>query len=326
MNFLDSLGLNIKEPTVDDGPLGELANPILTLLQTNLWNAAFGGSGDGPETSSSTTSSSQTATENSHHPIPLMQWTQFRKHPLAGTSNFVEAHWLAIWRSTPRPILLLAEKGATIDEKELADLDKELFDTTKFARFDYRVTVLAYGDGAYGSIPLFKAGEPSRTSAPRGARTLGPIAAMERVPKAIPKKLDKNACSTSKIGLRIRKQNVKWLGCEETARPAYATLENDGQRIGGGYGSGLLKSLSLDPAAEGADGIITTIPQILTLWHVKASILYNTTTTDARIICDHHAIGYVTFAPGQVWRDTEPTIVVLQPAEGRWLKERLFWS
>jgi hypothetical protein len=51
-----------------------------------------------------------------------------------------------------------------------------------------------------------------------------------------------------------------------------------------------------------ADDLFNTAVQILGLWHVKASILSNVSSTDVRTIRNPEAIGYVTFAPRQVWR------------------------
>jgi hypothetical protein len=388
-----SEGTEESDGSSGDGPLGKLANPVPVPFQANLWNTAFklgqdgskgteesdGSSGDGPSVALST----QTVTNSAAGPsqeLPFMQWTRFREHPLASTSDFVEAYheailatyenlnveisvgsniasvslsgfvrkirdWLhrrdllAIWRSTPRTVLLPEEYGPNVDNRRLDALDKELFDTAKFAQFDTRLTTLTYGDGPYGSITLFRT-ESSNTRAPHGAQIVRPIAAMEHVPKAILVKMNDNVLPSSKTALRVKKQKVEWLSCEEKDRPVYAMLENNGEKIGQGYGHGLMKSLSIDPSGKSADGILATIQQMLALWHIKSSILCNVKSTNVRIIRDPAAIGYVTFAPGQVWRGVRilkgpdqmghetgnPRVVVLHPLSGGWLNEKLFWS
>jgi hypothetical protein len=151
--------------------------------------------------------------------------------------------------------------------------------------YDARLTTVVYGDGAYGSISTFECTDSYGAPKPNGIRTVRPVAAMARVPRAILAKVDANVQATRKTALRVRKQTVEWLGCEEKDKPRFAVLKNGGEKIGRGYGRGLVDSLSLDPAAGmESDGLLATVVQMLGLWHVKASVLSNVSSTDVRII------------------------------------------
>ena len=79
---------------------------------------------------------------------------------------------------------------------------------------------------------------------------------------------------------------------------------------------------------------------MLALWYIKSSILRNVNATDVRKIRSLEAIGYVTYAPGQVWRGVRslkgpdqtghesqnPRVMVLHSDSSNWWTERLFWS
>jgi hypothetical protein len=139
------------------------------------------------------------------------------------------------------------------------DLEKQLFDTTKFLGLDRRTTVITYSDGDYGTITLFKAEMCSKDGV--RPQKIRPVAGMDSVPKAILRKIQARVDSSKKIILRIGRNELNWTLPRSMDEPFYKIRKNPDSRRGHGLGWRLRQALAISRDYRNCDGVSATVPK-----------------------------------------------------------------
>lgn len=235
---------------------------------------------------------------------------------------------LALWRSSSGREILVPEaasaseipKGTTID-----DLERQLFDVGKFYDGSGRhLTALTYGDGDYGTVTLFRVDTFETLPHLVVPRRLRPVAAMDRVPKAIVKKIVGQVKSSEKTTLRMRK-GALWWGPRNARAPAVKRLRSRSGRDHGVRG-GLRHALAQIPNVDDSDAVAATVPQILAWLHFRSGVLQEVESGPVRVGKRRRVQVSWREGPREVRHDASNVkIVVLSPADSKWSKERIVW-
>jgi hypothetical protein len=237
---------------------------------------------------------------------------------------------LALFRTTNRTIFVPADLP-NVSPHILDDLERGLFDTSKFRGYDERLTALTYNDGkgGNGSITLFEldtwnGGRP---------KSLQPIAAMDNVFKSVLRKISSEARDSRRTTLSRPKINI-WEATKQQTNVQQPKLVSKPDLTrspagGGGLtiGNALKTALSID-RNDLVDRFYATVPQMIAILHHKTSILR--VVRSSEIIADEsqglRGVALENFPPGSGHDGSNPLIIVLSPTVGEWVKEKLSWK
>ncbi|RYP70254.1 hypothetical protein DL771_005557 [Monosporascus sp. 5C6A] len=212
---------------------------------------------------------------------------------------FHKVEFLAFFRSVSRPILLpLDNPEEDVDQQRLKNLDANLFDTSKFNGFDTRLTSVP-------KIVVKKIGEGIKDS----TRTM----------LTMPHHKIWDATEQKKIGQR----NAPVL------KPDLAPhIGHDGAHP---IGDVLKIALSMDEDAP-LSRVIATVPQMTAMLHHKTDVIENIMSTHVHDTLEEGGEQpWVRMVAGperkgHTHNNPRVHIIVLAPAKGKWVEEKLAWK
>lgn len=264
---------------------------------------------------------------------------------------FHPTDWISLYRAKSRDIYAWSGRNVsnTDDLGILTELESQLFDTSKYHGTSEFMTVLTYGSHNHGTATLFRATlEPRKNM----AAIMEPLATMTDVPKQILRIIQKGV--TSKIKLVQRGDHIRCLtsGGQPYASPARVTTTGTNAKgkkfktvweIGDGWRRAL--QIQHDPSKED-DGIVTTIPQMIALLHLKGSFLHNFKSSPVEFFPEPlesipHSNDKAELHPG--WKiargvkmlntpgrhghfGSKVTVVVIFPEDSSWASEEILWA
>lgn len=264
---------------------------------------------------------------------------------------FHPAEWISLYRAKSRDIY--AWDGRNIsNDKDLATLtrlESELFDITKYRGISEFMTVLTYGESYYGVATLMRVSLKPRDNS---ALTIEPLAMMNDVPRQILRTMQKGVPSVIKLVQRGDKIRCLKTGAQDYAAPARVTTvgtTNKGKsfmmpwNIGDGWRRAL--GIQHDHAKE-RDGIVTTIPQMMALLHLKGSGLHNLDSSpmepfsEALVAIPHENDENQLTPDWKIGRGlkilngpergghfgNKVTVVVIFPEDSPWAGEKVLWA
>lgn len=240
---------------------------------------------------------------------------------------FHKKDMLAFFRSTVRDIRLLpSDPPKVISPQHLLELDKNLFDTSKFSGNDNRLNSVVYGKSRYGTITLFEV-----TTASDRPKRIRPMAAMAMVPKIVLQKFS-DACEGSSRTTLSMPENEIWKATKQervddskrSLKPAIET--HNGQNIALGVDCPLKMALSIGEVA--VHKVIATVPQMVVMLQHKTELIEDIESTAVYAEQDGHSHG-VQMVRGPVLNghgNNKPQIIVFAPAKANWAEETLSWK
>lgn len=236
--------------------------------------------------------------------------------------------YLAFFRSVERKICLPIDPAEEISQERLENLDLTLFDTSKFSGFDTRLTSVAYNDGKYGTITLFRVTrEQGRLSKIR------PEAAMRGVPKIVVQKIGEGIKGWRKTTLSMPQDEI-WEATRQwkigplkpqVSRPDFT--QHDGGTGESGIEEALRTALSMDDDMS-FHSFNATVPQMVAMLHHKAALMENIESTPvySEANGDWRGVRMVQ-GPDMFGHEcSKPRIIVLAPAKGDWVEEKISWK
>jgi hypothetical protein len=259
--------------------------------------------------------------------------------------------WISLYRAKSRNIY--AWSGRDLSKPEdlgiLNELESQLFDTTKYHGTSELMTVLTYGSHNHGTATLFRATlEPRKNM----AAIIEPLATATDVPKQILRIMQEGV--TSKIKLVQRGNHIRYLetGGQHYASAARVTTtwtNEKGKKFKTVWeiGDGWRRSLQIrhDPSNED-DGIVTTIPQMIALLHLKGSFLHNFASSPIQVFPEPLETVPYSNDKDQLhpnWKikrgvkmlnvpernghfGSKVTVVVMFPEDSSWVNEEILWG
>ncbi|CAH0016461.1 unnamed protein product [Clonostachys rhizophaga] len=234
---------------------------------------------------------------------------------------------LTIFRSIERQIFVPTTLENPI-QNTLESLEIALFDTSKFAGYDTQLTALTFNDGKYGAATLFRMsvsdqGQPMR---------LHPTVAMERIPKAVLRKVQSGVCNSRKTKLRMPHSMV-WDGTTQQMKVGSSKTSSKPKLTGNGIalqtntvGMSLKTALSMNPSLSVVH-FLATVPQMVAMLHHKASILKRIRSDDIKLKGQSNGEVKIVEEPIQrAHTGSNPRIIVLSPEIGEWVGVELSWK
>jgi hypothetical protein len=206
----------------------------------------------------------------------------------------------------------------------LENLDINLFDTSKFSGFDYRLTSVTYNDGKYGTITLFMVTlEGGRLSKIR------PLAAMGGVPKIVVQKFGDGIKGSSKTTLSMPNDDIweattQWRSGPRRERLLGAHFTpHTREHSGFGIEEILKTTLSIDNSFF--DSFNATVPQMIAMLHHKTGLIENIESTPVKPSADWCGVELVK-GPDMIGHmNDNPRIIVWAPKKGSWVEEKVSW-
>lgn len=236
--------------------------------------------------------------------------------------------YLAFFRSVERKICLPIDPAEEISHQRLENLDLTLFDTSKFNGFDTRLTSVAYNDGKYGTITLFRV-----TREHRRPSKIRPEAAMRGVPKIVVQKIGEGIKGWRKTTLSMPQDEI-WEATKQwkigprkpqVSRPDFT--QHDGGPGESGIEEALRTALSMDDDMP-FHSFNATVPQMVAMLHHKAALMENIESTPVYSEPDGDWRGVrMVQGPDMFGHEyNKPRIIVLAPARGSWAEDKLSWK
>jgi len=286
--------------------------------------------------------------------------------PLLLKKSFTPHQWLIMWRASQGRNILIKAGSATQDQGDKnmtpmqspydeITLENKILGLQEYTGGDgEHITVITHTENSSGSFSLFEATFPDSNSGTGEIIRLDRVAMMLDVPAEICKTLLKEE-GLSKHELRRRRgARLRCLNAGELPRPRIvnvSTARDQAWRLtgsawrralnipipGGGDGpaAGAAEAVAAPTSYTPGDGLVTTIPQMVALLHLRQMAAMNIKSSPALRFGKPIDIGdqvtrrgvKLDGTPGGIsFVGTNPTIAVLFPKHAAWARELIFWA
>jgi hypothetical protein len=252
-------------------------------------------------------------------------------------SWFNRQNMLDLYMAWPRQLHLKANS----DETSIHKLERQLFNTMQYSEYSTNLTVVTFGNSAYGTVELYETVQDTDGF----AESITPVAAAKRVPRKILKDFGREA---RKIELERQPKRIRYIHTGDQPDPQLARVETrKSPKLSTewqGLGQAWRAALKMAPRSS-SDGLVATIPQMISFLHLNGSGLYGITTTPARRfstpLSHHSPAGSSPFSTSDLnvkrgvkiiegpscdrHLGDEVRILVFFPQDCQWADERLLW-